>query len=245
MTMPPLPPAGDTSWRDDWAVAVHDAATQVKDGRLTAANLAETVRDTIGASLAAGASVTITVDDVADTITVSSTAVPPTRTISTTVPLTGGGDLSANRTLAVSTATDAAVGVVELATTAEATAGTDAVRAVTPAGVKAVADTKAGLRTVTTTQTVAGYTFVVGDANTMVEGNSADAQTFTVPADTFTAGDSISIRQYGAGQVTVAAGTGTVARSRGGALKLAGQYAEVTLTFRAANEFVVTGDVVV
>lgn len=48
-----------------------------------------------------------------------------TRTISTTAPLTGGGDLSANRTLAVSSATTSATGVVELATSAEAIASTD------------------------------------------------------------------------------------------------------------------------
>ena len=40
-------------------------------------------------------------------------------------------------------ATETAIGMVELATTAEATTGTDKARAVTPAGVKAVADTKA------------------------------------------------------------------------------------------------------
>lgn len=40
-------------------------------------------------------------------------------------------------------ATDAAAGIVELATPAETTTGTDTARAVTPAGVKAVADTKA------------------------------------------------------------------------------------------------------
>lgn len=40
-------------------------------------------------------------------------------------------------------ATSTAAGKVELATTAEATAGTDTTRAVTPAGLKAVADTKA------------------------------------------------------------------------------------------------------
>lgn len=40
-------------------------------------------------------------------------------------------------------ATESATGVVELATTSEATTGTDTTRAVTPAGVKAVADTKA------------------------------------------------------------------------------------------------------
>lgn len=45
--------------------------------------------------------------------------VPTTRTISTTAPLTGGGDLSANRTLAVSDATTTAKGVVELATSGE------------------------------------------------------------------------------------------------------------------------------
>ena len=49
--------------------------------------------------------------------------VPTTRTISTTAPLTGGGDLSADRTLAVSAATTTAQGVVELATDGEASAG--------------------------------------------------------------------------------------------------------------------------
>lgn len=58
-------------------------------------------------------------------------AVPTSRTITTTAPLTGGGDLSANRTLAVSAATESAAGVSELATSAEAVAGTDTAR-VTP-----------------------------------------------------------------------------------------------------------------
>ena len=61
-------------------------------------------------------------------------AVPATRSVLTTPPLTGGGDLTTNRTLAVSTATDLAVGVVELATVAEVITGTDNVRAVTPLG---------------------------------------------------------------------------------------------------------------
>lgn len=42
-------------------------------------------------------------------------------------------------------ATTSVKGIVELATTAETTTGTDTVRAVTPAGVKAVADTRAAL----------------------------------------------------------------------------------------------------
>lgn len=49
--------------------------------------------------------------------------VPTSRTISTTAPLTGGGDLTADRTFAVSAATTDAAGVVELATSAEETAG--------------------------------------------------------------------------------------------------------------------------
>jgi hypothetical protein len=58
--------------------------------------------------------------------------VPTTRTISTTAPLTGGGDLSANRTLAVSDATTLATGVIQLAGNL---AGTAALPAVT--GMKA------------------------------------------------------------------------------------------------------------
>lgn len=49
-------------------------------------------------------------------------SVPKTTTLTTTAPLTGGGDLSANRTLAVLDATTSAKGVVELATDGEASA---------------------------------------------------------------------------------------------------------------------------
>lgn len=56
------------------------------------------------------------------------------RTISTTAPLTGGGDLSANRTLAISAASASAVGAVELLTPAEVSTGTDTTRAMTAEG---------------------------------------------------------------------------------------------------------------
>ena len=75
------------------------------------------------------------------------TGVPSTRTISTTAPLTGGGDLSVNRTLAVSAATDTAPGVVELATYTEAVAGADTTRAVTPQGLSnALGGVAAGIK---------------------------------------------------------------------------------------------------
>ncbi|MEV6341326.1 hypothetical protein AB0M12_42230 [Nocardia vinacea] len=55
--------------------------------------------------------------------------VPTSRTISTTAPLTGGGDLSADRTLAVSDATTSAKGVVQLAGILAGTAASPAFNA--------------------------------------------------------------------------------------------------------------------
>jgi hypothetical protein len=71
----------------------------------------EVVRDTIGAALVAGAGVQITVNDAGDTITIASTAVLPTRQVIAGTGLTGGGDLSADRTLAVAYGTIAATAV--------------------------------------------------------------------------------------------------------------------------------------
>ena len=55
------------------------------------------------------------------------------RTISTTSPLAGGGDLSANRTLSVGAASESAAGVIPIASTAEVNAGSNDTKAVTPA----------------------------------------------------------------------------------------------------------------
>jgi hypothetical protein len=62
--------------------------------------------------------------------------VATSRTITTTAPLTGGGDLSADRTLAVSAASETASGVAEIATQAETNTGTDDARIVTPLKLK-------------------------------------------------------------------------------------------------------------
>lgn len=86
--------------------------------------------------------VTLVVGDV-------SGAVSTTRTLNATAPLRidGGGsaNLSADRTLSVNAATDAAAGVVELATPTEVATGTDTTRAVTPAGSKAALDAREAL----------------------------------------------------------------------------------------------------
>lgn len=62
----------------------------------------------------------------------------------------------------VPSATETAVGKVELATTAETTTGTDTTRAVTPAGVKAVADTKAALSHTHAQSDITGLTTALG-----------------------------------------------------------------------------------
>lgn len=77
-------------------------------------------------------------------------AVAPTGTWDfATAPTVGGAPVGATPP----DASTAAKGIVELATSAEATTGADTVRAVTPAGLKAVADTKVAL---TGDQTIAG-----------------------------------------------------------------------------------------
>ena len=165
------------------------------------------------------------------------------RTISTTAPLSGGGDLTANRTLAVATATATAVGVVELATTAEATTGTDTARAVTPAGLKAVADSKAAATIAANLQTGTDYTLVSADTGKAVEMSNAAANTVTVPASVFTAGQIVELLQVGTGQTTVAAGAGLTLRAPDGA-KLAKQYASASLRFRSATEAVLAGNTI-
>lgn len=95
------------------------------------------------------------------------------------------------------------------------------------------------------TQTGTGYTLVIGDAGTLVEMNNAAANTVTVPPNSsvaFPVGTFISIRQYGAGLTTIAAGSGVTIRSYGTGLKLAGQYAEATLTKRGTNEWILSGE---
>ena len=67
----------------------------------------EVVRDVIGAAMIAGPGIQITVNDAGDTLTVASTAVLPTRQVIAGTGLTGGGDLSANRTLSVAYGTTA------------------------------------------------------------------------------------------------------------------------------------------
>lgn len=96
-----------------------------------------------------------------------------------------------------------------------------------------------------TVQTGAAYTFALADAGTVVEGNSASAQTFTIPPHATVAqavGTVIEVFQYGAGPITIAAGAGVTLRSDGGRVKTAAQYATIGLRQRATDEWVLSGD---
>lgn len=69
MTIPALPPEGDTSWYD-WATGMDTEARTIAD-KLDTTAAPELIRDTIAAALVAGSNVTITPNDGADTITVA------------------------------------------------------------------------------------------------------------------------------------------------------------------------------
>jgi hypothetical protein len=97
-------------------------------------------------------------------------------------------------------------------------------------------------------QTGTSYTVVLADAGKVVEMSNASANTLTVPPDAsvpYPVGTYFHVRQGGAGQTTIAPGSGVTLSSRGGALKLVGQWSEATLTKRATDQWVVTGEVTI
>jgi len=185
--------------------------------------------------------------------------VPTSRRIDTTAPLTGGGDLTADRTLAVSAATTSASGVAELATTAETDAHTDTVRAVTPAGLAnhaltsalssylttaTAATTYAPIRRLLNAQTGTTYTPVVADENLMVTLSNAAAITVTLPQNStqaFPVGAEVDFLWLGVGQPTFAAGSGATVNATPG-LKLRARYSAATAKKVATNDWVIIGD---
>lgn len=132
----------------------------------------------------------------------AATSVPSTRTISTTAPMTGGGDFSANRTFGISTATTNAVGVSQLATDTEIQTGTDTAKVVRVSGlsawwtwIKTQAATIAGAWTFSGPLTASGNLTVNG--NTTLGDASGDsltinAGTISAPNASGTSSDSLA-----------------------------------------------------
>jgi hypothetical protein len=108
--------------------------------------------------------------------------------------------------------------------------------------------TKAGVPSITTiSQKTAAYTLSsLTERDTLIEINSSTGVTLSIPTDAsvnYPVGTTLDILQTGTGQVTIAAvtpGTTTVNATPG--LKLRTQWSSATLMKRAANTWVVYGD---
>jgi hypothetical protein len=97
-------------------------------------------------------------------------------------------------------------------------------------------------KNITLERKTASYTLVATDNGKMIEMNVASANTLTIDASLFSAGNQILISQYGAGQTTITAGAGVTLRSSGGKLKTSAQYSLVTIIAISSTEFYVAGD---
>lgn len=94
-------------------------------------------------------------------------------------------------------------------------------------------------------QTGTSYTLVAADLGKLVTLSNAGAITLTIPPSVFAAGNQIHIQQIGAGQVTLAQGSGVTITSTGAtasAPKLRAQYSAATIICTASNTFTVLGD---
>jgi len=97
-------------------------------------------------------------------------------------------------------------------------------------------------KNITLDRKTASYTLVASDNGKMIEMNVGSANTLTIDASLFSAGNQILISQYGAGQTTITAGAGVTLRSSGGKLKTSAQYSLVTIIAISSTEFYVAGD---
>ena len=93
-------------------------------------------------------------------------------------------------------------------------------------------------------QQTSAYTTVLSDRDKLVEVSSQSGVTVTIPADAsvnYPVGTSFDILQTGTGQVTVAGDNGVTVNATPG-LKLRTQWSSATVFKRAANTWVVYGD---
>jgi hypothetical protein len=188
--------------------------------------------------------VTIAESQVTGLTTDLAAKVPTTRTVTAGTGLTGGGDLSANRTLAVAygtTSTTAAAGNdsrLSDARTPTAHASTHA-----SGGTDAVALDASQVTRTTNAQTGTTYTLVLTDASKFVTLTNASAITLTVPPNSsvaFPVGTEIILAQLGAGQVTIAQGAGVTVNASPG-LKVAAQYGTAALKKTATDTWLAFG----
>ena len=95
----------------------------------------------------------------------------------------------------------------------------------------------------TTVQT-SSYTAVLADMGTVVKMNLSGAGNFTIPPHasvTFPVGAQIGVRQWGAGPITIVAGSGVTLLSPGSDATRA-QYSLLLITQDSSNTWIVEGD---
>lgn len=87
------------------------------------------------------------------------------------------------------------------------------------------------------------YTFQLSDMARMVKGTNATAQTFTIPDATFPAYTVLNVLQWGAGQITIAAGAGVTLRYDSTVFnaKTMSQFAMLTIYFESESDPVLGG----
>jgi hypothetical protein len=94
----------------------------------------------------------------------------------------------------------------------------------------------------------ASYTLVLSDAGKVIPISNASANTVTVPPNSsvaFPTGSVVTLVQTGAGQTTIAAGSGVTIQSESSKLKLKAQYATAGLLKTATDTWVAFGNLVV
>lgn len=98
-------------------------------------------------------------------------------------------------------------------------------------------------KTATISSKTGAYTIASADVNTIIEFNSASGASFTIPADNsfWPVGQRLEVLQVAGGQVTIAGGAGVTVNGTPTA-KTRTTWSGATVIKRAANMFVVVGD---
>lgn len=105
--------------------------------------------------------------------------------------------------------------------------------------------TSAKLGALTTVGQSTAYTFVLGDAETLVLYTGAGSATLTIPTNAtvaFPVGTQINIMQYSTGQATIACAAGATLVSEGSKFKTKAIYAIVTAIKTETNVWVLVGN---
>jgi len=223
----------------------------------------QTQLDNLGTADSTHAALTLNVHGIANTALLATTADVAAVT-KTTLGL-GNVDNTADTAKPVSTSQASAIATAKAEAIADATSQVNALLTGAPAALNTLDELAAALgddanfaSSVTTSlglkvdsltpisQKTASYTLSsLTERDDLIEMSSASALVLTIPTDAtlnFPIGTSIDILQTGAGQVTIAPVSGTVTVNATPGLKLRTTWSSATLFKRAANTWVVFGD---